>query len=134
MPWQQVERGGFSSGKPWLPVPTQHLAHAVEVQERAAHSNLRAFRRLLHWRRQQPALLWGSIEFLAATEAVLAFTRRLGKEQLLVAFNLSAKNVAADLPRAMSGQPVSGHGLPEGLLQGARLTLPPHGVLFIRLG
>ncbi|MGB8694269.1 MAG: alpha-glucosidase family protein [Steroidobacteraceae bacterium] len=133
MPWQQVERGGFSSGKPWLPVPAQHLAHAVEVQERAAHSTLHAFRRLLHWRKQQPALLWGSIEFLAATEAVLAFTRRLGKEQLLVAFNLSPNNVSADLPRVMPGQPVSGHGLPEGLLQGARLTLPPHGVLFMQL-
>lgn len=134
MPWKSTERGGFSSGKPWLPVPAQHLAHAVDVQERDAQSTLQAFRRLLHWRKQHPALLWGSIEFLAAGDAVLAFTRRLGKDQLLVAFNLSPKNVTADLPRVMSGQPLSGHGLPEGHLQGARLTLPPHGVLFIRLG
>jgi len=134
MPWQQAERGGFSSGKPWLPVPAQHLARAVEVQERDAQSNLQAFRRLLRWRKQQPALQWGSIEFLAASDAVLAFTRRLDKEQLLVAFNLSPKNAAIDLPQLMSGQPVSGHGLPQGHLEGARLTLPPHGVLFIRLG
>jgi alpha-glucosidase len=64
---------------------------------------------------------------------VLAFTRQLGNERLLAGFNLSAQAATADLPRVLSGQALGGHGLPEGSLEGARLTLPAPGVLFSRL-
>jgi alpha-glucosidase len=134
MPWSAADRGGFTSGKAWLPLPAQHLQQSVELQERDPASTLQAFRRLLRWRKQHPALLWGSIEFLLSTDTVLAFTRSFGDEKLLVAFNLSPHNAVGDLPRLMSGQMLSGHGLPEGRLEGARLTLPPHGVLYLRLG
>jgi alpha-glucosidase len=133
MPWNGSERGGFTSGKAWLPVPRQHLQQSVELQEHDPGSTLQSFRRLLRWRKQHPALLWGSIEFLLATNTVLAFTRSYGREQLLVAFNLSPCSAVGDLPRLMSGQPLSGHGLPEGRLEGARLTLPAHGALYLRL-
>jgi alpha-glucosidase len=133
MPWRKAERGGFSTATPWLPLPPEHVALAVEVQERDPASALQAFRRLMRWRRQHPALLWGDIEFLLATDAVLAFTRQLGDERLLVAFNLSPQGAAVELPRVYSGAALSGHGLPEGKLEGARLTIPAHGVLFSRL-
>jgi alpha-glucosidase len=133
MPWKNAARGDFSSGTPWLPLPAEHLALAVESQELAAGSTLNAFRQLLRWRRQQPALQWGTIDFLLATDTVLAFTRQLGNERLLAGFNLSAQAATADLPRVLSGQALGGHGLPEGSLEGARLTLPAHGVLFSRL-
>jgi len=133
MPWRRAERGGFSTGTPWLPLPADHVALAVETQEHDPASTLQAFRRLMRWRRQQPALLWGDIHFLLATDAVLAFTRELADERLLVAFNLSPQAASAELPRVLAGTAVSGHGLPEGKLQGARLSIPPHGVLFSRL-
>ena len=133
MPWRRAERGGFSTGTPWLPLPADHVALAVETQEHDPASTLQAFRRLMRWRRQQPALLWGDIHFLLATDAVLAFTRELADERLLVAFNLSPQAASAELPRVLAGTALSGHGLPEGKLQGARLSIPPHGVLFSRL-
>jgi alpha-glucosidase len=134
MPWTAGPNGGFSTGTPWLPVFALHQAQAVELQERDRNSNLQAFRRLLRWRKQHPALMWGSIEFLLATDAVLAFTRGYDAEQLLVAFNMTARNATAELPRIMAGQALAGHGLPEGHLEGARLSLPPNGVLYLRLG
>jgi len=133
MPWSATPRGGFSSGAPWLPVPAEHSALAVDVQERDPNSTLHAFRRFMHWRKQHPALLWGDIEFLVASETVLAFTRRHEGERLLAAFNLSAQSASAELPRAFAGAPLTGHGLPEGKLAGTRLTLPPHGVYYGRL-
>jgi alpha-glucosidase len=133
LPWTDAPRGGFSTGTPWLPVPTEQLALAVEVQEREPSSTLHAFRRFIHWRRQHPALLWGDIDFLVATGEVLAFTRHYEGERILAAFNLSVKQATADLPRVFAGTPLAGHGLPEGKLEGARLTLPPHGVLYLRL-
>ena len=126
-------RGGFSTGTPWLPVPAEQRARAVAVQERDPSSTLHAFRRFLHWRRQHPALLWGDIEFLLATDAVLAFTRHYEGARILAAFNLSTRAATADLPRVLAGAPLGGHGLPEGKLEGARLTIPPHGVLYARL-
>ncbi len=133
LPWTDAPRGGFSSGTPWLPVPAEQLALAVEVQERNPSSTLQAFRRFMRWRRQHPALQWGDIEFLLATDSMLAFTRHYKGERLLVAFNLSAQSAAADLPRVLAGTALGGHGLPEGKLEGARLTLPPHGVVYARL-
>ena len=133
MPWRAEERGGFTGGTPWLPLAAEHRSRAVEIQERDPGSTLQAFRRLLNWRKQHPALLWGSVEFLVSSATVLAFTRRLGAERLLVAFNLSAQPASADLPVALSGPTLTGHGLPEGRLEGARLTLPAHGALYLRL-
>ena len=134
LPWTADARGGFSSGAPWLPLPPEQLALAVEVQEHESSSTLQAFRRFMRWRRQHPALRWGDIEFLLATDSVLAFTRHYNGERLLAAFNLSAQHASADLPRVLAGAVLSGHGLPEGKLEGARLAIPPHGVVYCRLG
>jgi alpha-glucosidase len=133
MPWSAGVHGGFSEAVPWLPVPLTHLAHSVAAQEADPHSSLQGFRRFLHWRRQHPALLHGQIEFLRADDAMLVFTRRHPAESLLVAFNLGNQPASALLPRALAAQPLSGHGLPEGQLEGARITLPPHGVLYALL-
>ena len=134
MPWRAADNGGFSTGHPWLPLPAEHVARAVELQEQEPGSTLHGFRRLLRWRNQHPALVRGSIEFVHADERLLAFIRRCESESLLVALNLSDGEAAAILPRAWSGSPVGGHGLPQGRLDGTRLSLPPHGFLVSRLG
>jgi len=133
MPWDSIERGGFSSGTPWLPVPSQHLELSVAAQERDPTSALHGFRRLLDWRRQQDLLISGDIEFLAATESVLAFRRFEGRNALLAAFNLSASPASVSLPGLTVMQAVGGHGLPEGRFESATLTLPGHGVAFFQL-
>jgi hypothetical protein len=43
---------------------------------------LHGFRRLLEWRKQLPLLINGDIEFLAATDSVLAFRRFDGESRL----------------------------------------------------
>jgi alpha-glucosidase len=133
MPWSNAVHGGFSVASPWLPVPAAHLARSVAAQEADPRSSLNGFRHFMRWRQQHPALLRGHIEFLRADDAVLVFTRRHADEALLVAFNLSDQPASALLPRALAAQPVGGHGLPEGQLEGAQLTLPPHGVLYAQL-
>ena len=133
MPWACDDRGGFSAATPWLPVPAEHRTLAVEAQEQNPESALNGFRRFLRWRKLYPALLWGEIEFVAATSGVLAFTRRLDGERILAAFNLSAAPAEVQVPEAASGARLTGHGLPEGELSEGRLTLPPHGVVFSRI-
>jgi alpha-glucosidase len=133
MPWDGSERAGFSTGTPWLPVPSQHRELAVLAQERDASSALQGFRRLMAWRKRVPLLLEGDIEFLAATESVLAFRRFDGQQGLLAAFNLSGQPATLPLAQLAVGPSLGGHGLPEGTFAGGVLTLPGHGVGFFEL-
>jgi len=134
MPWDSNERAGFTSAEePWLPVPAQHLTLSVAAQERDATSALHGFRRLLAWRKQHPLLISGDIEFLASTDAVLAFRRFEGADALLAAFNLSADEASVSLPGISVARAIGGHGLPAGSFANATLTLPGHGVAFFQL-
>jgi alpha-glucosidase len=105
----------------------------VNAQERDPTSALHGFRRLLQWRRQQPLLISGDIEFLEATDSVLAFRRFDRQDAMLVAFNLSSQPASVALPGLTVGKSIGGHGLPEGSFASATLTLPGHGVAFFQL-
>jgi alpha-glucosidase len=133
MPWESTDRGGFSDANPWLPLPRQHLELSVAAQETDPSSALHGFRRLLAWRRAHPLLVTGDIEFLAATESVLAFRRFDSQQSLLAAFNLSPDPASVSLPGISVGPSIGGHGLPEGSFASATLTLPGHGVAFFQL-
>ena len=135
MPWDAIQpHYGFSSAEPWLPIPDQHQALAVAVQETSAHSVLRRFRQFLHWRRLRPSLRWGTIEFLESPEPILAFTRSFEGETLLLAFNLSAQEVSCRLPLPGRATPIREHGLPLAELQGDTLTAPPWSCLIASVG
>ena len=54
---------------PWLPVPDDHHALAVDAQEEDAEAVLHAFRRFLAWRGGQPAMVHGSLRPLALVRA-----------------------------------------------------------------
>ncbi|WP_329741996.1 alpha-glucosidase family protein [Dyella sp. A6] len=133
MPWRDDSHAGFSSGAPWLPVPEEHRVLAVSHQEKDASSTLNGFRAFMRWRRDQPALRWGEIQFLDTVEPVLAFVRSLGDEALLVAFNLSGEDIALPLAVTDTLPLLEGHGLPQGRAAGGELRLPGYGTVFARL-
>ncbi|MDF0605969.1 alpha-amylase family glycosyl hydrolase [Neisseriaceae bacterium TC5R-5] len=129
MPWQQQAPGaGFSSANPWLPIASDHLARAVDVQEADPHSCLAFYRQFIHWRRQQAALLDGSIRFSDAPASVLAFVR---DNSLLCVFNLS--NTRCRYPLAAKAQALHGHGLDGASLDNDTLILDAWGGWFARL-
>lgn len=133
MVWDAAaENGGFSTGKPWLPVPPGHLAKAVSAQQGDPASLLEHYRRFLAFRRAHPALVKGDIEFVDTTGDVVAFTRSEGNEQILCAFNLGTRPAELDLGGRMP-QPLPGHGFPERAEEGA-VRLGPYGAWFGRLG
>jgi alpha-glucosidase len=105
----------------------------VIAQEADPSSALQGFRRLLAWRKKVPLLIDGDIEFLVATESVLAFRRFDEDVGLLAAFNLSGAPASVSLPGIAVGAAIGGHGLPEGSFANATLRLPGHGVAFFEL-
>ena len=130
MPWHRGEpHGGFTRGEPWLPVPAEHKALAVDVQDTQEDSVLNAYRRLLKWRRDHPALRDGDIRFLDAPEDVLLFIRDCDEERLLVAINLAGEARQFPLPGGLLAESLGGHGF-SGSESGGEVMLPPWGVWF----
>lgn len=90
MPWAaQDEHGGFSASKPWLPLGEDNLARAVDRQAADPASVLALTTRLIHLRRDHPALRLGTFELLHADDRVLAFRRRHEGRSVLCLFNMS---------------------------------------------
>lgn len=133
MPWHEGEGAGFTSGQPWLPIPSEHRARAVACQEADPGSVLNRFRQFMRWRAGQPCLRWGDIAFIDCAEPVLAFTREHAGERLLLAFNLGAEPSLLRLPEAMRATVLDGHGLRAGQLDGDTLHLPAQGMLALRM-
>ena len=133
LPWQDTDGGGFSTGTSWLPVPSEHSARSVAVQEADDDSVLQHVRTFLHWRRQHAALVRGGIRFLETPEPVLAFVREDEGQAVLVVFNLSAAQVQWSLPEGFDATPLAGHGLREASLQAGIVSLPGRGSWFATL-
>ncbi|MBX3570692.1 MAG: alpha glucosidase [Rhizobiaceae bacterium] len=131
MVWDsKMKGGGFTTGTPWLPVPAEHMAMAVDTQQGDPASVLEHYRRFLSFRAAHPAFAKGEIAFLAAQGDGVVFTRRYGNEDIICAFNLGA--AALELEIGMSaGSPLAGHGL-QGSADGTRVSLPPYGAWFGR--
>lgn len=133
MVWDEnAENGGFSSAKPWLPVPREHLAQAVSAQQGDQNSLLEHYRRFLAFRRAHPAFAKGEIEFLAGEGDVVAFTRRQGNEEIVCAFNLGAGHASVDLGGSRAVQPLTGHGF-AGQASDGTVNLEGYGAWFGRI-
>jgi alpha-glucosidase len=134
MPWNHDgAQAGFSQAKTWLPVAAEHQLKAVDVQEDDSASILNAYRMFLHWRKQQPALRLGEIEFVADAQEYIVFIRRFGDEALLCAFNFSAHEQNVALSKNYSLAAVDGHGGLSVAAQTDRLILPMYATVISRL-
>ncbi|MEL7069324.1 MAG: alpha-amylase family glycosyl hydrolase [Cyanobacteria bacterium J06581_3] len=89
MPWDDaLPNGGFSTTKPWLPVPGAHVEKAVTVQQSDEDSVLQFTRKFLAWRKSQPAMLHGSLRVLESDDSLLVLERRYENAAILAVFNV----------------------------------------------
>jgi alpha-glucosidase len=99
MPWDAGPGGGFTSGRPWLPVGERNLALNVAAQRDDPASTLTLHRRLLRLRRHTPALVTGAYHPVEADGDVLAYLRAdPGGDRWLVALNLGPAPARLTLP------------------------------------
>ncbi len=115
MPWDSSPGAGFSTGKPWLPIPDAQRKRAVSVQEPQPASALNRARQILHWRRTVPALIRGEMSFLGSPDEVLAFVRRHDGRSILCLFNLGRSAREFDAASFTSVTPAEGHGFKSSL-------------------
>jgi alpha-glucosidase len=131
MVWESnAPSGGFSEGKPWLPLAAPHIAQAANRQAGDPQSVLAHYRRLLAFRRAHPALRNGSVAFLDAPENILAFIREGDGERIVCLFNLSSTASVFKVPDGLQVTPLSGHGFNSALDSGGRTVRLPAGDAF----
>jgi alpha-glucosidase len=123
--------GGFSAGRPWLPVKAPHLPLSVAAQGADQGSMLQHYRRALAFRRAHAVLRTGAMEDIAAVGGVTNFRRR-GDEDLFCAFNLSEGVEEIALPPG----PWTTIGAELGAVEpvGGRVRLGPWDVCLVRHG
>lgn len=138
MPWQSDARfAGFTASQmPWLPVPPEHAAQAVDVQRADPASLFHAHRRLLEWRQKIPPLRDGGFRLLNLPEPLFGFERYVKNkngETLIAVFNLhdTSTALARDLLPAQA-QIVELTDFPTETTSDS-YVLPPYGPIFARL-
>lgn len=131
MIWNHNGRyGGFTDGKPWLPIPDDHLQAAVDRQEGSADSVLNHYREALAFRAKYLEFAKGSIRFVGSDQDVLVLERSHAGATMFVAINMSehTKSIAAC---SSEFQQISSPGA-VGVNDGKEIKLPPFGSYFAR--
>ncbi|MXU64178.1 beta-galactosidase BglA [Oceanomicrobium pacificus] len=130
MAWTSNSRnGGFSDGKPWLPVATDHLARSAVQQEADEGSMLGHYRRMIAFRHAHPVLAKGdSVQVEGLPESVLGLIRSDAEARMLCLFNLSDRPALATLPDG-DWQPLDGHGF-NADRQDRSVMLPAYSAYF----
>ncbi|MCE6969815.1 alpha-glucosidase [Cereibacter sphaeroides] len=127
MVWDGGPQGGFTSGRPWLPVKPPQLARNVAAQKGVPGSVLETYRALLGFRRAEPALIRGRSRFFDLPEPVLGFLRTWQDRALACVFNLGPGSVEV----GVSGAQDLASPSQAARLEGERLTLGPNGFAYL---
>jgi alpha-glucosidase len=105
MPWRDGPGGGFTTGRPWLPLPPDLATRNAAAQAADPGSVFAWYRDLLRVRRETPALHLGDQNLLDTADTdVLAWIRR-GPDgpAALIALNFALRDAALSLPPAPGG-------------------------------
>jgi glycosidase len=130
------ERGGFTTGRPFRPLPPHGERHNAASQQ-ADPGSLHAFyKSLIGLRNRHPALARGSYEAAEAQSLVATWQRRLGVDHVLVAINYGETMAALRVPQLAAGarlEPVLGHPTPAVAAEvpgsgGLVLQMPPQSL------
>jgi alpha-glucosidase len=134
MQWNGGPNAGFSTVRPWLPVPASALTHNVATEEKQKDSMLRFYQRLLELRHHNQQLRDGTYVALNENDAnVLSYLRTDNRKAVLVVINLSAlpQQVSFDLNPQGLGDKVktllSTESQP-GSVRLSQISLAPFGV------
>jgi len=97
MQWDATEKGGFTSGTPWLPVNENTKTINVVAQNEDSNSILNHFRAMTALRTSNPVLIYGDYELLDTEDQIYAYLRSYEGQKVLVVLNYSKEDSTLDL-------------------------------------
>ena len=78
MPWDSSPlAGGFTTGRPWLPLGQDHASMNVANLEQDPQSILHVYRTLIALRKSHPVLVTGELHSITAANNVLTYERHV---------------------------------------------------------
>ena len=89
IPWDGSPGGGFTSGRPWLPLGPDHTSVNVAALNTSSGSILNLYRQLIELRRNSSALIHGAIDSVEVEGNILKYERCQGNKRLAIALNFS---------------------------------------------
>lgn len=93
MQWTSKENAGFTTGAPWMKVNPNYVDINVEKQEKDENSILSFYKKMIALRKKHEIFTYGTYELhLERDPQIFAYTRKLGKDEVVVLTNLSVKN------------------------------------------
>lgn len=102
--WDDSENAGFTTGKPWLKVNPRYTEINLAADRKNPDGIFNWYRQLAQLRKEQPAILDGTLEFLLEDhEQMVVYLRRCEEQTLLVAVNLSSETAQVQMPEQVSG-------------------------------
>ncbi len=133
MVWEaEATNAGFSSAKPWLPVPLEHLPKAVDRQVGEAESQYELYKAMIAWRKGSRALTKGSLRFLDADGDILAFMRETDGEKVLCVFNFGPMGGGFPMPDGLSVAATANIGFASMIVEGM-VTLPAESAFIAKV-
>lgn len=135
IPWEanQLQAGFTTAAEPWLPIADEHFASAIDQQASNPSSLLNRYRKMIRWRKQQPALNDGDLTLLETASPILGFTRHCKSQALLCLFNLSPEATYYDLNAINRHYTVDYSTGFTNRLYDHKLEIPAYGVFFAEL-
>src|SRR5262249_39298943 len=127
MQWENNTNGGFSTAKPWLPVPDTYKTHNVTDKTKDPNSLLSFYKTVLKLRHMNQALLDGNYIALNENDQnVLSYLRTYKDQAVLVALNMTGteQTVNFDLSHTGFSSATSLLTTPKAEIKGQAVTLP----------
>ena len=87
-----IENGEFTTGKPWIALNGNYRDINVEATLKDPNAIFYTYLHLVHLRKDNPILVWGSFELLNTADDMFSYYREYEGERWLVIANLSDKN------------------------------------------
>jgi alpha-glucosidase len=105
MQWSGNAHSGFTTGKPWLPIPSSALTINVQAEENDPESLLAWYRSLIRLKKTNPAIKSGATQMLDTGNAsVLSWERRTpGLPPVVVSVNFTAEAQTVNLAAEVQG-------------------------------
>ncbi|MCI0396460.1 MAG: alpha-glucosidase [Chloroflexi bacterium] len=101
--WDDGEQAGFTTGEPWIKINPNYRAINVRQALADPHSIFYYYQKLIRLRKENPVVVYGRYDLiLEEDEAIVAFTRTLEGDRLLVILNFTAGGPVFELPGQIS--------------------------------
>ena len=132
MQWSAQEYGGFSTAKPWLSIPENYKSINVKAQQGDPDSILAFYQKLVALRKEKKIIAQGEIAFPEKdTPDVLAYSRILGEEKLLVFCNLQKEERRIEIPQEENYQVLLENYPGQPVKEGKEIVLRPYELIVL---